>query len=192
MDTSLQERIEQLRAFYAEHKRFPSYSEMLGLFKLRSKQAIARFVDKAIDQGFIQKDRNGKIIPGDRWYSVKILGAVEAGFPSPAEEELADSISLDQYLITNTAATFLLRVSGESMINAGIHPNDLVLVERSRSPRNGDIVIARIDGEYTIKRLQRNGQQVVLMPENPTFSPIIPNQDLSIEGVVTSVIRKYY
>jgi len=83
----------------------------------------------------------------------EVIGQIEAGFPSAAEEELADAISLDDFMIRNKAATFLLKVSGESMIQAGICPGDLVLVERGRVAKNNDIIVAQVDDAWTIKRL---------------------------------------
>jgi len=81
---------------------------------------------------------------------VPVLGTVIAGFPSPAEEELADTMTLDEYLITNKEATYILKVNGESMIDAGILPGDLLLVKRGIDPRDGDIVIAQVDREWTM------------------------------------------
>jgi repressor LexA len=124
-------------------------------------------------------------------HPVKVLGTIEAGFPSPAEEELADTISLDDYLIANPNATFLLRVSGDSMSGAGILPGDMVIVDRSLEPKSGDIVIAEVDGEWTLKTYQKQGTSVVLMPANPRYRPITPRRELKVAGVVTGVARKY-
>lgn len=148
-------------------------------------------MQKLADQGLVRKDANGKWVPGKRLNTVKVLGEIQAGWPSPAEEELVDTISLDDYLIENQQATFLLRVSGLSMNGAGIMPGDLVLVERGRIPKPNDIVIARVDDEYTLKRYIKDGGRVVLVPENPEFQSIYPESELMIEGVVVGVVRKY-
>lgn len=184
-------RLQILRKFYFKHKRLPSYQEMLLLFKLKSKNAIFRLVNKFVDHGFLKKDENKRLIANPALFGVKILGNIEAGFPSAAEEELVDAVSLDDYLITNKQASFLLKVSGVSMINAGIRPGDLVVVERGREAKNGDIVVASVDNEWTIKRLKKIGKGIVLMPENPRFKPIYPKNNLILGGVVTGVIRKY-
>jgi len=181
-----------LRKFYFKHKRLPSYQEMLFLFKLKSKNAIFRIVRKFIDNGFLKQDAKGHLIASELLYGVKILGTVEAGFPSAAEEELTDAVSLDDYLITNKQASFLLKVSGMSMINAGIRPGDLVVVERGREANNNDIVVASVDNEWTIKRLKKNGKKIILYPENAKFKPIYPQDNLILGGVVTGVIRKYH
>jgi len=125
-------------------------------------------------------------------HRLALLGTVEAGWPSPAEEEMVDTISLDDWLITNKQASFMLTVSGESMIDAGIHPGDVVIVDRGRPPRHGDIIVAEIDHDWTIKFYERHGGEVVLRPANKRFSPLIPREELRITGVVTAVIRKYH
>ena len=105
----------------------------------------------------VTKDPQGKLIPRALNGEVPLLGIVEAGFPSPAEEELIDTMSLDEYLIENKEASYILRVKGDSMIDAGIREGDLVIVERTNAPRVGDIVIAEVDGEWTMKYLRKRG-----------------------------------
>ncbi len=124
--------------------------------------------------------------------SIKLLGTVEAGWPSPAEEEMVDTISLDDWLITNKQASFMLTVSGESMIDAGIHPGDVVIVDRGRPPKHGDVIVAEIDHDWTIKFYERRAGQTVLVPANKRFKTLYPQEQLSITGVVTAVIRKYH
>jgi repressor LexA len=122
---------------------------------------------------------------------VKVLGTVEAGFPSPAEEELIDTISLDDLLIKNREATFLLKVSGDSMKDAGIMPGDMVIVDRGMHPKSGDIVIAQVDGAWTMKYLQKRSDGFYLVAANPHYKPIRPKSELKVAGVVTAVVRKY-
>ncbi len=128
-------------------------------------------------------------IVGQRLY--RVLGLVEAGFPSPAEEELRDTLSLDEFLVHNPDASFLLKVSGDSMTGAGILPGDLVIVDRGQAGKNGDIVIAEVDGEWTMKYLKKSGDAVYLVPANPRYKPMKPKHELKIAGVVTAVVRKY-
>lgn len=122
---------------------------------------------------------------------VKVLGTIEAGFPSPAEEELADNLSLDDLLIQNRAASFLIKVTGDSMTGAGIMPGDMVIVDRSRTAKSGDIVIAEVDKQWTMKYLRKRGDSVLLLPANPKYKAIRPQHELAIAGVVTAVVRKY-
>lgn len=122
---------------------------------------------------------------------VKIKGQIVAGWPSPAEEELVDSINLDDYLITNREATFLLKVNGDSMIEAGIMPGDLVLIEKGREIKSGDIVVAEIDSQWTLKRFMKKGGRIALWAANRNYGPIYPQEELILGGKVTAVVRKY-
>jgi DNA polymerase V len=116
---------------------------------------------------------------------------VQAGFPSPADDYLESFLDLNEYLIKHPAATFFVRVSGDSMINAGISENDILVVDRSLEPKSGKIVIAAVEGELTVKRLYKNEGNSFLMPENDKYSPIdiTGNNYVIIWGVVTNVIH---
>lgn len=117
---------------------------------------------------------------------------VPAGFPSPAEDFIADSLDLNEYLIKHPAATFFVRVSGHSMINAGIFENDILIIDRSIQPGHGKIVVVAIDGQLTVKRLHKLADgKFILMAENPDFQPIEVKEESTtcIWGVVTNVIH---
>jgi SOS regulatory protein LexA len=144
-----------------------------------------------VAEEWLDKDATRKLLPGRGFSDLPILGTVTAGFPSPAEEELADTMSLDEYLITNKEATYILKVNGESMIGAGILPGDMLLVERGAEPRDGDIVIAQIDREWTMKFFRKRGRRVFLEAAHQDFKPIYPTEELKIAAVVRAVIRKY-
>jgi len=118
---------------------------------------------------------------------------VQAGFPSPADDYLEGALDLNEHLILRPAATFFLRVTGCSMTGAGIHSGDLLIVDRSPAPGDGDIVIAVIDGELTVKRLERRQGRIRLLAENPRYRPIDINagQDLHIWGVVIHAIHSF-
>lgn len=116
---------------------------------------------------------------------------IAAGFPSPADDYIEDRLDLNQLLVQNKAATFFLRVKGDSMIGAGIHDGDIIVVDRSIAPADRAIVVAVIDGELTVKRIiQRNGS-TELHAENPKYPPIQfkEGQELTLFGVVTSSIH---
>lgn len=181
----------KIQTFYKEKRRMPSFREIAELLSFKSKNAAVRVVDKLLEAGVVEKDEAGKLLPGRAFREVKILGTVEAGFPTAAEEELADTMSLDEFLIKNREKTFMLKVKGDSMIEAGIMPGDMVLVERSKEARLGDIVIAEVDREWTMKYLQKKNGKAILLPGNPKYPPIIPKEDLHIAAVVKAVIRKY-
>jgi len=187
----LKSRIRKIAFFYRQKCRMPSYSEIAEMTGFRSKNAVYKLVNKLEKLKVLERDDKGRLIALSIAAPVKLLGTVEAGFPSPAEEELADNLSLDDLLIENPEATFLLKVSGDSMSEAGILPGDMVLVDKGEQPKNGDIVIAEVDGEWTMKYLKKRGENVVLVPANPKYQLIKPKKELKIAGVVTAVVRKY-
>ena len=125
-------------------------------------------------------------------YAIPLYGsAISAGFPSPADEYLEGKLDLNQYLIPHPLATFLVRVSGNSMIGAGIHEGDLLVVDRSLEPRDGKVVIAVINGELMVKRLRYHGKRPYLYAENPDYSPVAITEamEFQIWGVVTTAIH---
>lgn len=121
------------------------------------------------------------------------LSRVPAGFPSPAEDYVEGSLDLNEHLIQHKEATFFVRVRGDSMAGAGIRNGDLLVVDRAREAGDGDIVIAVVDGELTVKRLYRRGGHLRLLPENPCYHPIEfkDGQELVVWGVVTSFIHRF-
>lgn len=122
---------------------------------------------------------------------IPLLCQVPAGWPSPSEDYIEDQLNLHNLLVKNPAATYFLRAMGESMIGAGIHDGDLLVVDRSKSPQSGKVVIANIEGELTIKRLVKRNSRMLLVPENPAFPEIdiTGREDANIWGVVTSVVH---
>ena len=117
--------------------------------------------------------------------------AVTAGFPSPADDYLESKLDLNDYLIKHPSATFFVRVVGDSMVNAGIHNNDIIIVDRSIKPKHGKIVVAALDGQMTVKRLYQRDKKVILLPENKLFKPIeiSDSMEMVIWGVATNVIH---
>ncbi len=190
-ESRLKARIRDIADFYHHKGRMPSFSEIGDMVGIKSKNAVYKLVNKLEKLKVLERDERGRLIPGSIASSVKILGTVEAGFPSAAEEELSDTLSLDDLLVKNPQSTFMLKVSGYSMSEAGILPGDMVIVDKVQVPKSGDIVIAEVDSEWTIKYLDKKGDNVSLMPANPEFKPIKPKKELKIAGVVTAVIRKY-
>jgi DNA polymerase V len=117
---------------------------------------------------------------------------ISAGFPSPADDFVDQKLDLNQYLVPHPQSTFFVKVQGESMIDAGICSGDMLVVDRSLQPKSGNVIIAVVDGEFTVKRFVRKGKHIQLIPENKDFEPIeITDQlEFSIWGVVTNVIHK--
>jgi DNA polymerase V len=134
-------------------------------------------------------------VPFERRTSLRlplVSATVEAGFPSPADDHLERALDLNEELVRNPAATFFVRVKGESMRDAGIRSGDILVVDRSVSPADRQIVVAMIDGEFTVKRFRKQNGRITLEAENPSFSPIDvgEDQELTIWGAVTYVIHQ--
>jgi repressor LexA len=146
--------------------RTPRHGELEVITGFHSTHAVSVLVTHLFDETFPEHDATGRLLPGRCFAGLAVLGTVSAGFPSPAEEALADTMTLDAYLITNKEATYLLKVTGDSMMEAGILPGDLLLVERGAEARDGDIVIAQVDREWTMKHLRRRGTKVFLEAAN--------------------------
>ena len=189
--TDISEKVRRLREFYARERRVPGYNEMLDIFDYKSKNAVFQLIKRLDALGYLVKTGRKIAFTGKLTGNIRLLGAVQAGFPSPAEEELIDTLSLDEFLVEKPDATFMLKVTGDSMIDAGIHPDDMVLIEKGPSPKSGDIVIACVDGEWTMKYFIRDRSGIHLDPANSKYDPIRPENTLEIAGIVTTVIRKY-
>jgi repressor LexA len=170
----------------------PSFSEMVGLLGVKSKSVVNFWINKLINAQILSKDEKGRLKFRKSSFAIPLAGSIQAGFPSPEEEALCDVMSMDEYLITKPDASFLLQVSGDSMIGEGIMEGDLVIVEKDKQPRSGDVVIAEVDGEWTMKYFKKQGKQVYLEAANPKYPIIKPKTNLRLGGVVTAVIRKYH
>lgn len=181
----------EIESFYGKNKRMPTYSEMMELFGFKSKNAVFKIVNKLIEAGIVAKDHLGRLIPTQSFGEVPMLGFVTAGLPASVEEEMTDTINLDDFLIKNKPLTYMLEVDGDSMIDAHIEKGDMVLVERANIARDMQIVIAEVDGEYTMKYFRKEGNKVWLEPANKNYKPIYPTQSLNVIAVLKAVIRKY-
>ena len=192
MEISLYEtRKRKLAHYFQKFKQLPSYDELAEIFAVKSKGSLYRYVQKFIADGLIERGATGKLVATEKLFGVRVLGTVQAGFPTAAEEETGDAKSLDQWLIQNPEASYLLSVSGDSMTDAGIVEGDMVIVDRSKKPRTGDIVVAEVDGDWTMKYYIERGGRILLRPANKRYPDIHPQTELKVAGVVTSVIRKY-
>lgn len=125
-------------------------------------------------------------------YRPLFASTIAAGFPSPADDYIDRSLDLNEHLIKHPAATYFLRVSGDSMTGAGIFNNDMLIVDRSIAPQDGNVVVAVLDGELTVKRLRKRDGLTFLVPENPDYPTLFPSteSEFTVWGVVQHVIHK--
>ncbi len=182
---------QKLVSFYEKEKRMPTYTEMLKLFGFKSKNAVFKLVNKLEEAGIVAKDHLGRLVPTASFNEVPLLGLVTAGLPAIVDEEMTDTLSLDEFLITKKESTYILEVDGDSMIDAHIEPGDLVIAERTNVAKDGQIVIAEVDGEFTMKYFRQQGSKAWLEPSNKKYKPIYPERDLKVTAIVKGVIRKY-
>jgi len=181
-----------IASFFRENRRMPSFAEMMDLLGVKSKSVVNFWIDKLIVADILEKDGKGHLTFIKSSIGLPMAGSVQAGFPSPEEEALCDIMSMDEYLVTKPDASYLLKVSGDSMIGEGIMEGDLVIVEKGRAPKVGDVVIAEVDREWTMKYFKKENGKVYLEAANPKYPIIRPRTDLQLGGVVTAVIRKYH
>ncbi len=183
---------DKILSFYRTNRRMPGYNEIMQMVGFKSKNAVYKLINKLVDDEVLEKDSNGKLTPLKIFGETPLLGLVEAGIPTTVDQDNTESLNLDEYLIgRNKNSTYLLEVKGDSMIDEGIREGDLVLVERRGDPKDGDIVIAEVDGGWTMKYFKKKGNTVYLKPANKNYAPIYPAYDLKIAAIVRGVIRKY-
>jgi len=187
----IEQAIKKLRQFHYKHRRMPSYQEMCRLFGFASKKASFDLAKKLIDLDIVRKDKKGKLLLRHNLLPIPVLGTIKAGMPTDAEEQVIDEVTFDDYLVDRPEFSYLLKVSGDSMIDAGIQEGDIVVVDNKIKPKEGDIVVANIDNEFTLKYLQSEKGKMCLVPANAKYSKIYPKDSLTIEGVVVSSMRKY-
>ncbi len=189
-----------IREFQRKRGYSPSLSDLAVAFGVKSKNAVAKVVNALVKNGYLQKDPKGriKILEIEETVSnivagltLPLFGPIRAGFAAAAEEQAEELVKLDDYLVRDRSNTFLLRVKGDSMINAGIHEGDLVIVERGVEPRVNDIVVGVLDGEFTLKRLRRDKGKYYLQAENDAYPDLHAMDELKTAGVVRGVMRKY-
>ncbi|MBC8123486.1 MAG: repressor LexA [Gemmatimonadaceae bacterium] len=153
---------------------------------------VYRWLQVLEELGYLKAQGNRYYIDPDLLGIPLLENRIPAGVPVTVEEDvLSNRLSLDEYLVKDRTGTFLLKVKGDSMIEAGIYEGDIVVVNRNNRAQDGDVVVARIDGEMTLKTLRRRQQQTWLEPANSRYSPIHPVSGLEVLGIVTGLVRRY-
>ena len=178
-------------SFYQKNRRMPGYKEIMALVGFKSKNAVYKLINKLVDDEVVDKDSSGRLTPVKVFGDIPLLGLVEAGIPTSVDPNTSESLNIDEYLVGNKESTYLLEVRGDSMIDERIKEGDLVVVERRGNPKDGDIVIAEVDGGWTMKYFKKKGNLIYLKPANKNYSPIYPQYDLKVAAIVKGVIRKY-
>jgi repressor LexA len=183
--------LEKLQDYYAEHKVIPSYSVLAGLWGISAKSWVAECVKRFEEAGYLDWTPDRQLKPGARFFERRLADSpVQAGLPNPAIADGYDLITIDDHLIRFPSKTCLVRVKGESMIEAGILDGDLLVVEQQPNANVGEIVVAIVDNEFTVKYLGRERNEFVLKPANKAFPVIRPRGRLEIFGVMAGLVRR--
>ncbi len=183
--------LSNLQSYYADHRVLPSYAGIGKLVGLRSKASVAGMVQRLKAEELLESAPDRRLKPGRRFFERGVAENVRAGPPSPAPDTVPDALMIDAHLVPRPAKSVLIRVKGDSMIDAGILEGDTVVVEKRGGASVGDIVVAIVDNEYTLKILAREKGRFVLRPANKAYAVIRPGDGLEIFGVVTGLFRKY-
>src|SRR2546427_9295940 len=167
--------LSSLQDYYARHHALPSYASIGGLLGLRSKSSVAALVSSRKLAGFVESTTDRRLAPTRLFFGRPLADApVHAGLPDPIDDAPADALTLDDYLIERPSQTVLVRVKGDSMQDAGILDGDLAVVEKRGTARRGDIVVAIVDNQFTLKRLDLDRGHFLLRPENKAYPVIRP------------------
>lgn len=180
----------RILGFYRAHRRMPSITEVMKLCGFKSRSSAFYLLEKLVKAEVVGKDSQGKIVPSAGMHTLRVLGNIRAGFASPAEEELADTITVGEHLIRHKESSYLLKVEGDSMKDAGILEGDMVIFERRGDAKPGDIVVALTEDGYTLKYLRKKGSKVYLEAANENYPKFYPAEG-QIIGVVISTFRTY-
>ncbi len=198
--TTRQEEILKIIAGYIRDKGYaPTYQELANILNIKSKYAILKHIDSLVNKGYLSKDSSARTLrithpdympEEEDQHSVPLIGRVAAGYPILAQENVERYISIPRAMIKSEGRYFALKVRGDSMIDAGIYNDDLVVVHSANSAYNKDIVVALIDDDVTVKRLVVGKGETFLHAENPNYADIHPDGDWSIQGKVVGLIRE--
>ncbi len=183
--------LSRLQDYYARWRCIPAYERLCSVLGLSSRSAVGKVLERLRQQGFLERTPDGAWIPARRFFERFMAEqAVQAGEPAADAGSGLTAILLDDLLVDTPSRTLLITVHGDSMSGANIFEGDVVIVKRQATASPGEIVVAVVDGELTVKRLERDAQGWLLRPENPAFCDIRPEGSLEIVGVVTGLARR--
>ncbi|HSN38790.1 MAG TPA: S24 family peptidase [Burkholderiales bacterium] len=183
--------LSRLQDYYARHQVIPSYASIGRLWGISAKSWVANCVGRLKEEGYLGQTPDRRLKPGPRFFERALAHSpVRAGMPNPAPDQGHDLVTIDSYLVKIPSKTTLVRVKGDSMVDAGIFEGDLVVVEQQPAANVGDIVVAIIDDEFTVKYLARDRGEFVLRPANKAYPTLRPKGKLEIFGVMVGLVRR--
>jgi repressor LexA len=186
------EHLATLQHYYAQHRVLPSYARLMEILGYASKSAVKKVLERLGAVGMLDRTPDGDWAPTEHFFERLVANEpVPAGMPVSTLDDGVEQMTIDRYLIQEPGQTVLIRVKGDSMINAGIHSGDLAVVERRQDAQLGEQVVAVVDDQFTLKTLGRDVQGYFLQPANPEYPVIRPNGKLEIFGVVVGLVRRY-
>ena len=181
-----------LQRYYAQHRVLPSYARLMEILGYASKSAVKKVLERMEAAGILKRTPDGDWAPTERFFERVVANEpVPAGIPVTTLDDGVEQMTIDRYLIQEPGQTVLIRVQGDSMINAGIHSGDIAVVERRQDAQVGEQVVAVVDDQFTLKTLGRDSEGYFLLPANPEYPLIRPNGKLEIFGVVVGLVRRY-
>lgn len=181
----------RLRTHWKKHAAFPSMAKLCEVVGLSSTASVFGLIGRLVEAGYLERVDGGRIAPTRRFFARPVLGPVRAGVPEPVSQEQVELLTIDDYLIDDPNRTSLHRVRGDSMKDAGILEGDLVVVEHNTPTKPGDMVVAWVDNELTVKTLQLDPKGAFyLQPANAAYQPIFPRTSLEVLGLVIGVVRR--
>jgi SOS-response transcriptional repressor LexA len=186
--------LSRIQDHYARHRSLPSYAGLGQVVGFRAKTAAVKLAQRLTAAGYLRPAPGGKLAPTERFFELPLVQTpVRAGAAEHIDAQFhAELVTLDSYLVEVPSQTVFVRVSGDSMRDAGVFEGDLAVVERANTAEPGQFVVAMVDDAFTIKELRFEGKQPVLIPHNPEFPPIHPAGKLEIFGVVRGIVRRYH
>ncbi|SFW25780.1 LexA family transcriptional regulator [Nitrosovibrio sp. Nv17] len=184
--------LKQLQDYYARHKALPSFSAIAAMLGFGSKNSVAALASRLQSLGYLERTPDHRLKPGRRFFERTLAdSSVQAGAPTAALEEKTDVLTIDDFLIDRPSQTVLVRVKGDSMKDAGILAGDIVVVEKRSTANPGEIVVAMVGAEFTLKTLGREDGRYTLIPANAAYPVLRPTENFEIFGVVVGQFRKY-
>ncbi len=186
------EYLSRLQDYYADWKNIPSYARLCKIFGIASKSWVKAILTRLEKADFIERTPDGTWIPARQFFARPLAeSSVQAGMPISVTATQGEFFVIDEMLINKPSKTTLITVKGDSMIDVGIHDGDVAVVEKRLTANIGDIVVAIVDDNFTLKTLDRENGEFILRPANPAYPVIRPYGNLEIFGVLIGLVRKY-